>query len=118
MQGWKQWIAVAAVVAGVGAAVPVFAQSEKKEVAQGEKVFNSQSCHMCHSIAGKGNKMHPLDGVGSKLSAEQIRMWIRDAKGMAAKEKVEMKPPMPEFGSKLTKQQIDDLADYLETLKK
>lgn len=118
MRGWKEWIGAAAVVAVVGTAVPVLAQGEKKDVAEGERLFNAQSCHMCHSIAGKGNKAHPLDAIGSKLSGEQIRMWIGDPKGMAAKAHVELKPPMPEFGSKLSKKQIDALVDYLDTLKK
>ncbi len=117
MQRWKQWVAIAAVIT-VGAAVPVLAQAEKKDVAQGEKVFNSQSCHMCHSIAGKGNTKHPLDGVGSKLSADEIRGWLKDPKDMAAKAHVELKPEMPSFGSKLSKEQMDALVDYLETLKK
>ena len=31
---------------------------------------------MCHAVAGKGGKANPLDGVGEKLSADDIRQWI------------------------------------------
>jgi uncharacterized protein (TIGR01732 family) len=34
---------------------------------------------VCHSIAGAGNKKGPLDKVGTKLSADDIRAWITDA---------------------------------------
>jgi mono/diheme cytochrome c family protein len=112
------WIAVAAHALGIGAAAPALGQAEKKDVAQGQKLFMSEACHFCHSIKGEGNKLHPLDGVGSKLSADDIRQWIRDPKAMAAKAHITLKPEMPPFASKLTKEQIDALADYLETLKK
>jgi mono/diheme cytochrome c family protein len=53
--------------------------------ARGEKVYADQKCSLCHSIGGKGNAKGPLDEVGSKLSADEIRAWITDAKGMTAK---------------------------------
>ena len=28
---------------------------------------------MCHAVAGKGGKQNPLDGVGKKLSADDIK---------------------------------------------
>jgi len=115
----NNWMIGAAVTLAVGMALPAFAQGEKKDVSQGQQLFMSQSCHFCHSIDGKGNKKNPLDGVGSKLSEDQIHMWITDPKGAAAKANVTMKPPaMTSFASKLSKDQIDALADYLETLKK
>jgi hypothetical protein len=30
----------------------------------------------CHSVDGKGNTRYPRDGVGAKLSVEDLRMWI------------------------------------------
>ena len=50
-----------------------FAQSDAE---RGQKVYATQKCVACHSIAGVGNKRGALDGVASKLSADQIRQWI------------------------------------------
>ena len=47
--------------------------------------MHAQKCSVCHAVAGKGNKANPLDGVGAKLSAADIRAWIVDPVAMAAK---------------------------------
>src|SRR4030095_7647300 len=60
----------------------VRAASGAQDVARGEKVYAEQKCGICHSIADKGNKKGPLDGVGSKLSLDEIRAWMTDAKAM------------------------------------
>ena len=65
-----------------GLAAPAMAEDAK---ATGEKLFAEQKCSLCHSVAGKGNAKGPLDEVGSKLKADEIRAWITDAKGMTAK---------------------------------
>ena len=54
--------------------------------AAGEKVYAEQKCSICHSVAGKGNAKGPLDDVGSKLSADEIRAWIVDAKAMTVED--------------------------------
>jgi mono/diheme cytochrome c family protein len=42
----------------------------------GRVVYAEQSCARCHSIGGRGNPRSPLDGVGARLSEEEIRRWI------------------------------------------
>jgi len=84
---------------------------------QGQKVFADQKCAICHSIGGQGNKKGILDGIGSKLSADEIRQWITNAPEMAAKAKAERKPPMKAFAS-LPKNDLDALVAYLHSLKK
>jgi mono/diheme cytochrome c family protein len=107
------WMAGALALALVaGTAGPAAAQ----DAAQGQKVFADQRCNLCHSIAGKGNAKGPLDDVGSKLSADEIRMWITDAKGMTEKTKAERKPAMRQYN--LPKADVDALVAYLSTLKK
>ena len=64
-------------------------------------------------VTGLGEK--PLDGVASKLSADDIRSWITDAKGMIAKTKPTRKPEMKAFN--LPKEDVDALVAYLGTLK-
>ena len=51
---------------------PAAAQDAK----HGEAVYAAQKCSMCHAIAGKGKAANPLDGVGAKLSAADIKQWI------------------------------------------
>ena len=101
------------IVLCVGAAAAVPAQDAK---AKGEKVFADQKCSLCHAIAGKGNAKGVLDNVGSKLSADEIRAWITDAKGMTAKMKTTRKPDMKAYT--LPKNDVDALVTYLTTLKK
>jgi len=86
------------------------------KVAQGTKVYGDQKCALCHSIGDKGNKKGPLDEVGSKLKADEIRAWIVDAKAMTAKVKPERKPEMKAYN--LPKADVDALVAYLTTLKK
>jgi mono/diheme cytochrome c family protein len=90
--------------------------SAKDAKDRGEKVFADQKCGLCHSVDGKGNKKGPLDEVGSKMSADDIRAWITDAKGMTAKTKAARKPPMKTYT--LPKEDVDTLVAYLAALKK
>lgn len=83
----------------------------------GQSVFTAQKCQICHAIAGKGGKANPLDGVGAKLSADDIRQWIVSPAEMTAKAKSTKKPPMPDKYSKLPAADVDGLVAYLQTLK-
>lgn len=98
----------------MGLALNAAAQDAK--VAQGEKVYTDQKCALCHSIGDKGNKKGPLDGVGTKLKAGELREWIVDAKGMTAKTKATRKPDMKSYA--LPKEDVDALVAYMATLKK
>lgn len=86
-------------------------------VGKGEQVYAAQKCAICHAIAGKGNKMNPLDGVGKKLSAEDTRQWITHPDEMTAKTKSTKKPPMPKKYDKLPPADLDALVAYLQSLK-
>ena len=86
-------------------------------VKKGEQVYAAQKCQTCHSIAGKGAKANPLDGVGKKLSAAEIREWIVDPVAMTKKSGSQKKPPMPARYAKLPAGDIDSLVAYMQTLK-
>jgi mono/diheme cytochrome c family protein len=107
----RSMVVAAAVCLGIAAAAA--AQDAK---ANGEQVFAAQKCSLCHSIAGKGNAKGPLDDVGSKLTADEIRSWITDPIGMTAKTKATRKPPMKNYS--LPKGDVDALVAYLSSLKK
>jgi mono/diheme cytochrome c family protein len=96
----------------------VFAASAAAQDAKaaGEKVYAEQKCSICHSLAGKGNAKGPLDEVGSKLSADEIRAWITDAKAMTLKSKAPRKPEMKAYS--LPKDEVDALVTYLSAIKK
>jgi mono/diheme cytochrome c family protein len=112
---------LALIVAAGGAflclqAVGVYA--DDAAVKHGKEVFDTAKpkCSACHSIADVGNKKGPLDGVGKKLSAAEIREWIVNPKDMTTKMKAERKPMMPAY-PKLTKEDVDALVAYLGSLK-
>ena len=104
---------VMAMAVCVGLAANAAAQDAK---AKGEKVYADSKCSLCHSIGDKGNKKGPLDGVGSKYSADELRQWVVDAKGMTAKTKATRKPDMKNYV--LPKDDVDALVAYMQTLKK
>ena len=98
---------------GLAAAATAWAEDAKDK---GEKLFADQKCTLCHSVGDKGNKKGPLDGVGTRLKAAELREWLTDAKGMTAKTKATRKPEMKAYS--LPKDDVDSLVAYLETLKK
>jgi len=57
------------------AAAPI-APADAALVESGRRVYTEQNCARCHAIAGRGNPRSPLDGVGARLSAAEIRRWI------------------------------------------
>ncbi len=109
----KVWLFAIALVCPVGVA----GAQDAEQVKKGEAVYAAQKCSVCHAIAGKGNKMSPLDGVGTKLSADDIRSWIVTPTEMAAKAKSTKKPPMPAKYGKLPAADLDALVAYMQSLK-
>lgn len=107
------------VVLGV-LAVPVVAwagqQPTAEQIAAGTKVYAAQKCMICHSIEGRGNKKGPLDGVGAKLTAAQIREWIVDPLEAAKKAQSTAKPVMKAY--KLAPADLDALVAYVKSLEK
>jgi mono/diheme cytochrome c family protein len=84
---------------------------------RGQEVYTAQKCQVCHAIAGKGSKTNPLDGVGAKLSADDIRQWITHPTEMTAKTKSTKKPPMPNKYGSLPAADLDALVAYMASLK-
>jgi mono/diheme cytochrome c family protein len=87
---------------------------DKAQIEHGIKVYAAQKCNVCHSIEGKGKKTGPLDGVGSKLSEDEIRQWLVNAPEKTNSKK---KPVMKNY-AKLPKEEIDALVAYMQSLKK
>jgi mono/diheme cytochrome c family protein len=108
---------VAAVTLAAAVATPPAAAQDAATVEKGKAVYAAQKCSVCHTIAGSGNKSSPLDGVGKKLTVDQIREWIVDPKAATAKAKSTKKPLMPEKYSKLPAADLDALVAYMASLK-
>jgi mono/diheme cytochrome c family protein len=93
------------------------AGQDAAQIQKGQDVYAAQKCQMCHAIGGKGSKASPLDGVGGKYSAEDIRQWITHPKEAAAKAKSTKKPPMPARYGGLPPADLDALVAYMQSLK-
>ncbi len=99
---------VVAVIAAIMFCGPLFAQDK---AAEGKKIFDREKCAMCHTAT-----RNSLAGIGTKLTADQIREWIVNPKQAAATAKSTAKPPMKSF-QQLSKEDQDALVAYLQTMK-
>ena len=113
----RRVLPMTALTVAVGMAIPVAAARQDEAVKKGQEVYAAQKCSVCHAIAGKGNKANPLDGVGKKLSADEIKQWITNPTEMTAKAKSTKKPPMPAKYGKLPAADLDALVAYMQSLK-
>jgi len=101
------------------AGVATFAQGKAED---GKAAYATFKCGTCHAIGGTGGKLaSSLDGVATKLKADEIKKWLTDP---AAMEKdLKTKPKMfmsaaPSYKAKTLKPaDIDNLAAYMATLK-
>jgi mono/diheme cytochrome c family protein len=103
-------------IVAILAAMPVAAAAQGA-VEKGAALFAAQKCSMCHALDGKGSAKGPLDGVGSKLKAEEIRQWLVAPVEMAAKANSTRKPVMKSYAS-LSKEDLDALVAFLASKKK
>ena len=91
------------------------ALSSGQDVEKGKAVYAANKCQTCHSIAGKGNKKSALDGVGAKLSGEEITKWITNPKEQEAK--LAEKPKVHMKAYKLADDDLKSLVAYMQSLK-
>ena len=106
-------IASGAVLAALVAA-PVFLSAQ--DVEKGKAVYAANKCQTCHAVAGKGNKKWPLDGVGAKLSADEISKWITHPAEMEAKLPEKPKIKMKAY-PKMADEDLKALVAYMQSLK-
>jgi mono/diheme cytochrome c family protein len=117
MSKWIAGMTGMLVLSGISlAAAGGGAAQDAAKIAAGKKVFDDNKCLACHALEGKGMKKYPLDGIGSKLSAEDIRKWIVSPAEMEAKQAV--KQPLKMKAAKLPPADLDALVAFLESLKK
>ncbi len=113
----RRFIGVLAVMAMVVGFASAAAAQDKAKIDQGAKLYDAQKCSICHSVAGKGNAKGPLEGVGQKYSADDLKMWLTMPKMMEEKIKATRKPAMKSYAS-LKPEEVDALVAYMQSLKK
>jgi mono/diheme cytochrome c family protein len=106
-------LALAMIIASAAAALA----QDAAQIKRGAEVYAAQKCQVCHAVSGKGNKVNPLDGVGAKLTADELRQWITNPVAMTAKVKSTKKPPMPAKYGTLPAADLDALVAYMQSLK-
>ena len=109
-------LATALALALIAAAPSTAAAQNDDLVKRGAQIYTAQKCQVCHAIAGKGGKAS-LDGVGAKLSGDDIRRWITHPAEMTVKSKSTAKPPMPAKWATLPAADVDALVAYMQSLK-
>ena len=101
----------------LGCAGAAAAGQDAAQIKKGQDVYTAQKCQLCHAVAGKGGKSSALDGVGGKMTADDIRQWITHPKEAAAKASSTKKPPMPAKYGSLPAADLDALVAYMQSLK-
>jgi mono/diheme cytochrome c family protein len=79
------------------------------------ELLREMQCLACHMLGDEGAQVGPpLDGVGSRLTADQIRESILDPSAMLAAGYEQLGGMMPaNFGQRLTAEQLEVIVSYL-----
>lgn len=101
----------------LGMAADASAQAAAAPADKGAAVYAAQRCSMCHALDGKGQAKGPLDGVGTKLTADEIRQWIVNPAEMTKKTNATRKPAMRAYPN-LPKEDLDALVAFMVSKKK
>jgi cytochrome c2 len=109
----RKAVSLMVVIVLVMACYLVAFSAPQASVDKGKDVYTKQNCKICHSIAKVGNPKTPLDGVGAKLTEDQLTKWIRTPKDMNPKTLMMAYP-----ASKIPDGDLANLVAYLLSLKK
>ena len=90
------------------------AETAAKEVKEGEGIF-AKSCQACHGKAGAADTAMAKNMKIRPMSSEEVQ---KQSKEELVKITTDGKAKMPAFKAKLSKDQIDDVVDYIKSLKK
>ena len=88
---------------------------DAKLVEAGKKLYDKYNCKKCHMIGGVGSKAGPLDGVATKLTADEIHKWLVTPDEMTVK--LKKKPKVKMKTQDYKPGEVDAVMAYLLTLK-
>ncbi len=83
---------------------------------RGLAVYAEGRCALCHSIGGDGNAKGPLDGVGARLSAEDVERWLVAPKEMTEQTGATRRPVMRAYPS-LSAEDREAIVAYMLSLR-
>jgi ubiquinol-cytochrome c reductase cytochrome b subunit len=95
---------------------PVLAENRAERLTAtevvGRQLVAAQGCTSCHVINGQGGSVGPpLDGIAERRGAAYIHSYIENPKGLNPN------ATMPAFVPPLTHEQVEDVTQYLLTLR-
>lgn len=82
---------------------------------RGAALFREQGCRRCHSSAGDGVVRNPLDGIGSRRDAAQLRAWIIADASVAGAMSARTQRVKQDY-AQLPSGELDALVAYLQSL--
>ena len=106
---------------GVLATAGLAAISDRQsEIDAGRKVYAARKCATCHMVDRQGNIRYPLDGVASRLPAEDLRRWLTDTaemEGALSKQPAVRMSEWMKTNRRIPDRDLDLLVAYLASLK-
>jgi hypothetical protein len=95
------------------------ASAQDARLAQlGRELYQNRECDRCHMVAGHGHQDGKLDGVASRISADDMRRWLSEPRVMEAK--LDKKPKVRMSSrkqAKFTETELAAILAYLRTLR-
>ena len=88
---------------------------DSKRIETGGQIYQQQSCGFCHSIAGQGNPRNPLDGVGKKRTASELRNFITGADTLQGLLTTSIRKRKQRY-RELSVEELDALVIYMQSL--
>ena len=88
---------------------------DSKDVETGRQIYEQQGCGFCHSIDGQGNPRNPLDGVGTKRTASELRNFITGADTLEELLTMSIRN-MKQRYRELSAAELDALVIYMQSL--
>jgi cytochrome c len=92
-------------------------QTPVPQIEAGRRLYVAEKCSVCHLVAGQGNKRYPLDGVGRRLTAVELRRWFTHTVEMEDRLSKQPAIRMSSRKYKLSDPELDALVAYLQSLK-
>lgn len=88
---------------------------DSKRIETGRQIYQQQGCGFCHSIAGQGNPRNPLDGVGKKRTASELRNFITGADTLQGLLTTSIRKRKQRY-TELSANELDALVIYMQSL--